>query len=110
MMDIDSEEKVKLLDVKDGENINNHNEQQNGKEQTEEEFVMVKQRKSVTINSDIAGRVITASNGYVGNGDIAPSTERRSDEPAELSFEKGTFIGFYIRVFSFSSINESLVA
>lgn len=88
-MDIDSEEKVKLLHSKDNENENIFNEQKVQKEQSDDEFVVVKQSKSINVSSDIAGRVVVTSNGHMGNGDIVPSTERRSDEPSELSFEKG---------------------
>lgn len=82
---MDSEEKVNLLEAKDMENdkiTKIHN--------SDTDFVIVKQNGNSLVNNGSAKvEEETQPNGHIENGTIAPSTERRSDEPSELSFEKG---------------------
>lgn len=99
-METDLEEKVKLLEAKDMDNekIFNNRQQPHTIENSEaEEFVIVKQsqqkeqQESIMINKEIVPEIENGKpNGHLANGDIPPSTERRSDEPSELSFERGT--------------------
>lgn len=109
---MDLDEKVNLLEAKDMDNekIFNNRQQPHTIENSEiDEFVIVKQSQqkeqqdSIMINKEIAPALENGKpNGHLANGDIAPSTERRSDEPSELSFERGTqlfqcFFFFYVQ-------------
>lgn len=95
-MDIDSEEKVKLLDDDDAKDVN-IDDKCIKKNSTNEhcgpnEFVFVKEHDSENVNKDNGdGDKNGLANGHLINGTIPPSTERRSDEPSELSFEKGNW-------------------
>lgn len=99
-MEMNLEEKVNLLEAKDMDNekIFNNRQQPHTIENCEiDEFVIVKQSQqkeqqdSIMINKEIAPALENGRpNGHLANGDILPSTERRSDEPSELSFERGT--------------------
>lgn len=81
-----TEEEVKLAEAKDVENDKQtdyyHERMLNDKKGDEQKDAETK---------DIA-------NGHCGNGELAPSTERRSDEPSELSFEKGLLFLFDMRM------------
>lgn len=80
-MDIctDDEEIVKLLDVKDIEVID-PNECTEQEQEQAEKLICSNGNHNSGNDFDTQNKV---------NGTIAASTERRSDEPTELSFEKG---------------------
>lgn len=77
----DDDEIAKLLDVKDMEIIDPDELIENDKN-TENKKQIIEQQEN--------GNETTKSNGF-----IEPCTERRSDEPTELSFEKGDEIFHY---------------
>lgn len=87
-MDItsDDEENVKLLDVKDIEIIESTDVDENYEnDQNIDNVNMLDDKQSADIGN---GTCVSATN-HQENGIIVASTERRSDEPTELSFEKG---------------------
>lgn len=79
----DDDEIVKLLDVKDIEIIEPHELIENDRN-TEN----VKQTEDINKHPENMHSNPSDLN-HKNNGFIEPCTERRSDEPTELSFEKG---------------------
>lgn len=79
-MDVNDDENVKLLNPKDtiinNENINSEN-------------ILEKNVEQIINDQKINDHYNTDNN---LSGTLQPCTERRSDEPTELNFEKGKFI------------------
>lgn len=96
-MEIAEEEVVKLIDVKDVKNdtIIVHDEHENSNEELnkDENFII---EKTDNLNEIAANGNCAAELEVIG---IVSSTERRSDEPTELSFEKGNKVCIYVSFF-----------
>lgn len=105
-MDIDAEENVRLLDDEDSKDVHK-NDKCTGEQATNEhyerrEYVGVDDHDNASAGKDNGDNddKIGMANGHLANGTIPPSTERRSDEPAELSFEKGKWRSYAVADFS----------
>lgn len=80
---VEDEEAVKLLDIKDIEFIETNELIENDENDKNTENTKLMDGTKAVNNSDNFGGE------QQSNGDVVICTERRSDEPTELSFEKG---------------------